>query len=119
MSERRRATSLGPAETILLRGWAETLWHAFDAMPYLVGSVARSEAWRDVDVRCILPDDDPLLAKSKLRVDALSAAVSFWGQRATGLPIDFQFQAQSEANQHDGERYALAVLTAVYPRAPK
>ncbi len=52
-----------------------------------------------MDVRLILPDavfdrwwSDPV----RLRV--LNHAVSTWGQRETGMPIDFQVQRQTEAN---------------------
>lgn len=110
----RRATSLSPAEVFLLRAWAETAFRAFGSMPYLVGSVARAEPWRDVDVRCILDDGDALL-DPPMRLAGLSAAVSFWAQRATGLPVDFQFQSRREANKYAGKRQPLAVLDVVYP----
>lgn len=108
----RRATSLGPTEMFLLRTWASTLREAFGAMPYLVGSVARDEEWRDVDVRVMLDDDDPLLADRR-RARALNVALTLWGQHVTRLPIDCQLQATTEGNTHDGPRLPLGM--AVWP----
>lgn len=108
-SVRRRATALGPTEVFVLRCWGRDLYDAFGAMPYLVGSVVRDEAWRDVDVRMMLDPDDPLLI-DRVRLTVLSHAVTMWGQRATGLPIDFQFQARDEANaEFKGNRQALGI----------
>lgn len=112
----RRGSSLGPAETFLLRCWGNDLWLAFQEMPYLVGSVVRGEAWRDVDVRMMLGPDDPLLIDRE-RLMVLSYAITMWGQRSTGLPIDFQFQHRDEANaEFDGRRHALG-LRATLPWA--
>lgn len=106
---RRRATSLGPPEMLLLRGWGITLNHFFGAMPYLVGSAVTGSEWRDVDVRMMLAPEDPLLT-DRSRMAALSAAMSHWGQRATGLPVDFQFQHRDEANnEFRGPRIPLGV----------
>lgn len=105
----RRATALGPTETYLLRQWGRQLREAFGEMPYLVGSVVRDEAWRDVDVRLMLPDGDPLLAHP-LRLAAMNVAITVWGQRVTGLPIDFQFQAITAANaEFDGVRHPIGI----------
>lgn len=105
----RRATSLGPTEMFILRAWGVALRDSFGEMPYLVGSVVRAEPWRDVDVRMMLDPDDPLLA-DRHRLITLSHAVTVWGQRVTGLPIDFQFQHRDEANaEHDGRRHPLGL----------
>lgn len=113
MSElRRRATSLDVTERFLLEEWACSITAAFGVHPYLVGSVARAEAWRDVDVRLML-DDDVYAQLTNWRTQqaaALNVAMSLWGQRATGLPIDFQFQRTSEANEkHNGIRNPLGL----------
>lgn len=105
----RRATALGPTEMFILRAWGITLRDSFGEMPYLVGSVVRAEAWRDVDVRIMLEPEDPLLT-DRDRLAVLSHAVTMWGQRVTGLPIDFQFQARDEANaEFDGRRHAIGM----------
>lgn len=102
----RRATSLSPPERFLLEQWARTVREAFGHTPYLVGSVARADEWRDVDVRLMLDvtDIEALFSPEwSLRLATLNVAFSVWGQRATGLPIDFQFQRTSDANaQHAG-----------------
>lgn len=68
--------------------------------PYLVGSANETPDYRDIDVRVILPDkvydryfSDPV------RVRFTNHAISTWGQRETGLPIDFQIQRMTEANK--------------------
>lgn len=107
----RRATSLGPPERFLLEQWARTIAEAFGCgFPYLVGSVARDEAWRDVDVRLMMPAEE---YAGLIAHDLLSAAVSVWGQLATGLPIDFQFQEITAANELYGgkRRIPLGMLT--------
>lgn len=70
------------------------------ATPYMVGSVNQHPDFRDVDIRLLLDDKafdaayaDPI--KHRL----LNRAISTWGQRETGLPIDFQVQQQSAANE--------------------
>jgi hypothetical protein len=112
MSGRRRASGLGPPETLLLRSWGSALLHAFGATPYLVGSVARAEEWRDVDVRLMLPQAtiDGLSADRPGQLAALNLSVSLWGQRATGLPVEFQFQEVESANaEHAGPRIPIVL----------
>lgn len=98
-----RVTSLSPPDRFVIDQWAEQVAVSFGYGPLvLVGSVARAESWRDVDLRLMLPDDvlAALTGEDRLRHAALDLAFSCWGQRATGLPIDFQFQPKSE--RHDG-----------------
>lgn len=92
----------------LLRRWGCAVRDAFEDMPYLVGSVARAEDWRDVDVRVIVPDDHYVVVDSGRRT-ALNVAMSVWGQRATGLPIDFQFQGAIEADEAAGPRIPIGM----------
>lgn len=107
----RRASSLSPPEVFLLRQWGRTLWESFDEMPYLVGSAERGEAWRDLDVRIILPDKHYFVDGPAMQAAALNVAVSVWGQRATGLPIDFQFQSRTEADLYaDGPRNPIGIV---------
>lgn len=103
----RRSTALSPPEMFLLDAWGHSLRAAFGATPYLVGSVERGEDWRDVDVRMILDDDEYetlLGASHPERMTAFNIAISFWGQRATALPIDFQFQARARATARYGDQ---------------
>lgn len=75
---------------------------AFGYGVFQVGSSLTTKDYRDVDLRCILADeefdqtfagDDP---DAKLKF--LNVAISEWIQARTGLPIDFQFQRRTEAN---------------------
>ena len=107
-----RATSLSPPERFLLEAWGAALAKAFATSPLLVGSVARAEPWRDVDVRLVLPDVvfAALTGEEPDQLAALNVAFSLWGQRATGLPIDFQFQDRTTANaEHNGRRIPLGI----------
>lgn len=117
----RRTTMLGPVEIYLLDQWGRQLHEAFGHYPYLVGSAMKGLPWRDIDVRLILPDkrftkitgakpgethlEAPLL-------QALNVAFTVWGQRVTSLPIDFQFQSMTDANEdpaNSGPRNPLGV----------
>ena len=73
---------------------------------YLVGSALRKPDYRDVDVRCILPDNEYHRlfpnAKTTPHSDPLwcliCTSISTWLSERTGLPIDFQIQMGSAAN---------------------
>lgn len=100
-----------------LNAWGREVGEAFGHAPYLVGSAARGKTWRDVDVRLILPDDefDALLPRTgngcmDSRWSLLCTAIAELGRLRTGLPIDFQIQRASEANEmYDGVRHALGM----------
>lgn len=83
---------------------------------YLVGSALAGKAWRDVDVRLILPDDEyerlglgnPRDAHANGKWVALVLAFSALGREMTGLPIDFQIQQMTRANaEEEGPRSYL------------
>ncbi len=122
MATKRKGVKIGgvgmPA-TLKLNEFGSQVWHAFGEPPYLVGSAMRSKKWRDVDVRLIL--DDKTYAKMKLgdpkdphrngKWVALCWAFSELGRSMTGLPIDFQIQQQSHANEkHKGRRSAIGLV---------
>jgi hypothetical protein len=77
---------------------------AFGSHPYLVGSASHRPDFRDVDVRLILPDDeyDALFAERKGLWALLSRLGSTYLRARTGLPVDFQVQRQTEANEKFG-----------------
>lgn len=96
---------------------------------YLVGSVLQRADWRDVDVRMILADDefkklfpdagpiDHVRWEFDARWLVLTVAISGWLREQTDLPIDFQFQPQSHANEKHGRgkgtrRNALGLVFA-------
>jgi hypothetical protein len=85
---------------------------------YVVGSALQRPDWRDVDVRFMMSD--------KAFAELFPAAGQHWEwdarwlllttmiserlSRLTGLPIDFQFQPQTHANErHKGLRNAIGV----------
>ena len=112
---------------LLLDSWAGDLTNAFGAKCYLVGSAVTGKGWRDVDVRMMLEEDawarwfaspdrgfehDPTWV-------AMMTAISLWGERVTGLPIDFQMQPRKWANdKHAGPRLGLGIAKA-YPECFK
>lgn len=69
--------------------------------PYLVGSATERSDYRDVDIRAILPDQqfDRWFRGRKDSVRFLNRGFSVWAQQETGLPVDFQVQRQTEANE--------------------
>lgn len=73
---------------------------------YLVGSVEQGKEYRDVDVRTILPDEefDAVFGERPLLWDAFCLGQTAWLTQQTGLPIDYQVQRATEANEkHAGK----------------
>jgi hypothetical protein len=95
------------------------VYHAFGEYPYLVGSALEGKTWRDVDVRVILGDEEwerMEFGKPDERNPkwvSLCLAYATLGQKMTGLPIDFQIQQQSYANEHNKGcgRSALGIMS--------
>lgn len=81
---------------------------------YLVGSVLERPDYRDVDVRCILSDEDfdrmfpGVHQRSETRTawhprfSLLCFSISLWLRDMTGLPVEFQFQRMTQANEKYG-----------------
>lgn len=91
------------------------LWHAAradDGGVYLVGSASQRPDFRDVDVRMILPDEafDRMFGAEPGLWRLFCYAVSRQLAADTGLPIDFQVQRQTQANEHDGSRNPLGLI---------
>lgn len=85
--------------------------------PYLVGSVWDRRDPGDIDVRVILADSefDALFGTRPGLWSLLCLATATYLQRETGLPIDFQVQRQTEANEkHPGKRSALGLPKDVF-----
>lgn len=96
-----RGLALGPHESLLLDTLCRPISEAF-ATCYLVGSVLTRRDPRDIDIRCMVDDDDPL-AQPTLRRRILNAHISDSLRAATGLRIDFQFQGTTEGNGEPGQ----------------
>lgn len=101
------------ADNELLQDWGRHLYAAFHFkhMPYHVGSSLFKGDYRDVDVRVMMPDETFAQFDELLNVQRLNLALSLWGQKATGLPIDCQIQSITEGNgEHGGKpRSALGL----------
>jgi hypothetical protein len=98
-------SALSPRQMFLLDEACKPIAEAFEP-PYLVGTAAARQDYRDVDVRLILED----AAHERLRkavgwkgLAFLGLAVGEYLAARTGLPIDFQIQQQSAANHHHPE----------------
>lgn len=113
----RPIVGTGMPATLFLNEFGSHVWAAFGHMPYHVGSsLTKKTGWRDVDVRIILSDDeyermelgDPERTHHNAKWVSLVLAYSALGKAMTGLPIDFQIQQQTYANEHyKGIRSAL------------
>lgn len=114
---------IGMPARLKLEWFGREVYDAFGSHAYLVGTAARSKTWRDVDVRVILDDEDFERQIGKLtrpnclnlRWNALCLAFAARGREVTGLPIDFQIQQRSDANeQYRGEvRHALGLVLEI------
>lgn len=95
---------------------------AFDCYGiYLVGSALEHANWRDIDVRMIMADEDfhALFPTADMRNGQyqrnprwmlLTTALSERLRASSGLPIDFQIQPATDANErHKGRRDALGM----------
>lgn len=83
---------------------------------FVVGSSLDRPDWRDIDIRFIMPDDEfakvfPQAGQHwehDSRWLLLTVSISEHLSKVTGLPIDFQFQPQTHANEkHKGPRNAI------------
>jgi hypothetical protein len=110
---RKKFNYIGAPAVFALDLAARSVKEAFEGDCYVVGSALERPNWRDVDVRMIMNDDEfekefPGCGRS-WELDSkwllLTTAISNWLSKQTGLPVDFQFQPQTHANeQHRGPR---------------
>ena len=114
--------SVGMPADLLLEEYGYHIYAAFNDYPYHVGSSLLTKQWRDVDVRLILSDKeyeamglgDPANPHCNGKWVSLTLAYAALGKALTGLPIDFQIQQQSYANEkYTGIRSALGILHRV------
>ena len=102
-----RVTFLVMSDFERLEEWCRLVRVVFDGeVPYLVGSTHTQASYRDVDVRLILPDDEfDARWADPVKVRLVNRAISIWGQQETGLPVDFQVQRMTDANEFFGGEY--------------
>lgn len=101
--------SVGQPQGMLLNEFGERLFDAFGEVAYHVGSSLndKTAGWRDVDVRLMLDDEtwekmvlgDPANPHGNRKWRALCIVFSDYGRHLTGLPIDFQLQQRTHANE--------------------
>lgn len=95
---------------------------------YLVGSSLRKRDYRDVDVRLIMGDAEfaRLFGEGTESCPQLNptwsllcSSISLFLQQHTGLPVDFQIQQQTKANEEFSgaghERHPLGVFLHAHP----
>jgi hypothetical protein len=95
---------------------------------YVVGSSLERADWRDVDVRFIMedasfaklfPDVQGKLWEFDPRWLLMTVSISQYLSKLTGLPIDFQFQPRTHANErHKGPRNAIGLRFKKVARDP-
>lgn len=108
--------AVGQPQQMLLNQFGDLLKDAFatDSVYHVGSSMGDNKKdWRDVDIRVILTDEEwgklGLLHPDRNHSDpkwrALSIVFSHYGRHITGLPIDFQLQRITEANnEYSGGR---------------
>ena len=129
--KRKKSVYIGAPACFALEAAARQVAEAFNAYGgygglYVVGSALERPDWRDVDVRLVLDDDE----FAKLFPQAgqhwefdprwllMTVSISEHLSRVTGLPIDFQFQPRSHANdRHKGVRNPIGLRFA--PEKPE
>jgi len=97
---------------------------AFNGGVFLVGSCLERRDYRDVDVRAILDDEeyDRLFPDCHQQHNALwsvmCSSISLYLSQHSGLPVDFQIQKRSKANETEhGRRNALGLfISPVLPQ---
>ena len=123
----RKASYIGSPACFLLE---QACQHVADALVsfdsfgvYQVGSSLNRADWRDIDLRAILSDEgfNRLFPDANLDGVAwgweqdplwllLTVSISAWLREQTGLPVDFQIQPQTHANElHKGPRNAMGI----------
>lgn len=96
---RTRKSSLTTLDWYTLNRACEPVWDAFGAT-YLVGTAAQGGEYRDVDVRTILRDDDfDRLCGDRSVWTLLCVSIGMLLRQATGMPIDYQIQRMTKANE--------------------
>ncbi len=121
------APGVGMPARLLLNRFGSYVFDAWNSHAYLVGSAARGKTWRDVDVRLILTDEEfewhiGELTRPKALNPCWNAnclAWSYFGRSFTGLPIDFQIDQQSQANEQYPSEVRLPLFDLDGTQSPK
>lgn len=124
-TKRTKVSYVGAPACFQLENACRTISNAFGGYGcYLVGSALERPDWRDIDVRFIMSDEEfaaefPDVSGHSWEFDPkwllLTISISKWLSDQTGLPVDFQFQPRTHANEKHSGRHALG-LTFESPR---
>jgi len=119
---RKKPSYIGAPQCFALEAACKQVTEAFGGYGlFQVGSSLERPDWRDIDLRYILPDDEFARlfpdAGAHWELDArwllLTVSISEHLARVTGLPIDFQFQPATHANErHNKPRNAYGLRIA-------
>lgn len=109
-----RKSHLTTAQFAILNDACIPVAEAWDSHPYLVGSATERADYRDVDLRLILADEefDHWFAGRELLWSLICLAIGRHLADVTGLPIDFQIQRRTEANEKfpgAGDRHPMGM----------
>jgi hypothetical protein len=120
-----KANYVGAPAVFALELACRQINEAFDGFGcYLVGSSLERPDWRDIDVRYIMRDEDfdklfPNAGRhweKDARWLLLTTSISERLSKVTGLPVDFQIQSQTHANdRHKGLRHAIGLVVKNAP----
>lgn len=101
VQQRSRKSHLTTAQFAILNDACIPVTEAFGSPPYLVGSVTERADYRDIDLRLILGDEefDRLFDGRVMLWSLICLTISRHLADVTGLPIDFQIQRMTEANE--------------------
>ena len=134
MSEpKRKVTHIGAPACFALEQVCKQVREAFSDPDeyvgmFVVGSCLERADWRDVDVRMMMSDkafarlfpnailDHGAAWEFDPRWILLTVSISKWMSEQTGLPIDFQFQTMTYANEkHKGRRHSVGLRYVTGP----
>lgn len=118
--------SVGFPHCLWLDEFGAKIKDAFGEYPFHVGSSLKNKSgWRDVDVRLLLDDEVyaalglglPESPHENAKWKSLCQAYCALGEKMTGLPIDFQIQQRTWANEKFPgacNRSALGILRDIH-----
>ncbi|WOI85974.1 hypothetical protein [Rhodococcus qingshengii] len=111
---KRRATYLLVTEINALNTWGRELKMSLHTNVeqygvFLVGSALTKPDYRDVDIRQIISDEDWSRLFSTVDIGYYNHVMSLWGQKITGLPIDYQIQSISHED-NKGPKHPIDML---------
>jgi hypothetical protein len=107
MTTKARTDLLTTVEMYNLDAACVLVRRAFGHPAYLVGTAGAGDAaaYRDVDVRLMLDDEEFAVAcPARARWELLCVAIGAYLSERTGLPVDFQIQRTREANERYGDK---------------